>query len=280
LLDGLTAESLRGVLEDTVTATSPWDLDGQRTLSGGRLTTRTFLDILDHHEAPATLDGSAGELYRAWVMGAEEIPLLDQRDDALADYDAFVAGGPWAAPLGLRRAMSTWDYDLALEITRDRRQLPEHAGHLVDLADRVGVALDPEVQKAYESADHAQDYEVVARTVETVTHAIEQYAQARRVAEADHGPVTDLGARVLRVDDASAAARDRLDSGDYEGSVMASRATVERVDRATAVGALLLGGAVFVVVALLGTVLLIRFWRRARSGQPVATTAPDLSVPR
>lgn len=280
LLDGLTAESLRGVLEDTVTATSPWDLDGQRTLSGGRLTTRTFLDILDHHEAPATLDGSAGELYRAWVMGAEQIPLLDQRDDALARYDAFVALGPWGAPLGLRRAMSTWDYDLALEITRDRRQLPERAGHLVDLADRVGVALDPEVQKAYEAADHAPDYEVVAHTVETVTHAIEQYAQARRVAEADHGPVTDLGARVLRVDDASAAARDRLDSGDYEGSVMASRATVERVDRATAVGAVLLGGAVFVVVALLGTVLLIRWWRRARSGQPAATTAPDLSVPR
>ena len=264
LLDGLTPENLQDVLEDAVNTASPWDVDGQRKLSGGLLTTRTFLDILDHHGTPAALDGSGAELYRSWVLGPDEAPLLERRDDALSGYDAFVARGPWNAPLGLRRAMATWDYDLALEIGRDQADLPHIAGRLVDLADHAGVTLDPQVQADYEAADRAHDYEAAAATIATVTRAIEEYDRARRASDVDRGPVAGLGARVLRVDEAAVAARDRLDAGAYEDSMAASRAAVDGADRAGAVGAMIVAGAVLVLVVVLAVALLIRHRRRGR----------------
>lgn len=266
LLAGLTAEDLRPVLTDAVAVSSPWDLEGQRTLSGGRLSTTAFLDILDHHGTPATLDGSATDLYRTWVLAPEDAALLERRDEARSAYDDFVASGPWGAPLGLRQAMADWDYDLALELVSERRDLPERAGALVDLAAAAGISLDPRLQEDYEEAGRAQDYETVADTVATVTHAIEEYAPARRVADADRGPVEELGARILRVEDAAAAARDRLDAGDYESSVTASRAAVERADQAMTVGVAVVAGAVLVLL-LLAVVLVVR--RALRRRRPV-----------
>lgn len=268
LLSGLGPDGLQGILRDAVVARSPWDLEGTRSLSGGLLTTRAFLDLLDGHDAPSVADGSAVELYRTWVLDEDEAPLLEARSAAVAAYDAFGASGPWGAPLGLRRAMATWDYDLAVEITRDRASLPEQAEHLVDLAEQAEVVLDPQVQEEYEEADSPQDYETVAASLATVSHAIEEYARARRAAQADRGPVAGLGARVLRVEESVAAARERLDAGAYEASVSASRVTMDRADQAGAVGVMIVAAAVLALLLLLALVLLLRRSRRRRSYRP------------
>lgn len=278
LLGGLDDTTLRAVLADVVTAASPWDLPEHRELSGGQLSTTAFLDLVDAHRSSSTEGPDTAGVYAAWVLDGPQVEALQDRAAARTDFEAFIGDSPWAAPLGLRRAMAAWDFTEAGELTGELADLPAAATALIDLAGSTETTLSPQIQRDFEDADTTQEYAAVTDELAAATAALEQYAQAHRVATAERNVLGRIGARVLNVADTIEAAQENITVRDYASSEAASRLALERSGSATTVGAVLLAGVILAIVVLtLLVVAVVRaVRRRARPLLPPAgTVAPD-----
>ncbi|MGA8045489.1 MAG: hypothetical protein WCA30_04410, partial [Dermatophilaceae bacterium] len=207
LVAGLEDEALPELLADVVTATSPWDLPGRRTLSGGALRTTTFLDLLAAHETPTVADGSAQSLYVNWVLTDEDAARLVDRAEATDAYTSFAAGGPWGPPLAIRASMAQWDYPGALALMVERSELPAAAAAVQELSERTGTELPERIRSGYEDADSEQELNAAAAAVATATDALRRYEEARAAVDADRGPFGRLGAAVLRLEATADAAQ-------------------------------------------------------------------------
>jgi hypothetical protein len=263
LLEDLAEDRLSALLTDVATATSPWDLPGQRSLSGGALGTGTFLDLLDAHQVPAAADGGHVELYRTWVLDEEGVDRLEGRAGARDSYAAFDTSSPWGLPLGIRRAMAEWEYDQAVGLMTEWAELPLAATALEELAAEVGVGLPNRVQDSYQDADTASELQAAAASIATAHNALQHYAEARTAASgAQENPWGRLGAAILRLDETALAARDNLTAGDFAASVAASELALERAAWAPRLGLAVVAGAVVLLTLVL--VVVVRIVRRAR----------------
>jgi len=281
LLGDLDDATLQAVLADVVTAASPWDLPDRRELSGGQLSTTAFLDLIDAHRASAAEGPDTADVYRVWVLDEAAADALAGRAQAHQAFETFAGASPWGAPLGLRRAMASWDFTEAGELTEELADLPAAATALSDLAGSTGTTLAPEVQRDYEDADTPQEYAAVTDEVAAATAALEQYAHAHRLATAERNVLGGIGARVLNVADTIDAAQQNITVRDYAASEAASRLALDRSGSATTVGAALLAGIILaaVVLALLVVVVVRALRRRSHNRPPLppaaAPEAPD-----
>lgn len=262
LLDGLTDDELSRVLSEVVTATSPWDLPGQRLLSGGALSTKTFLDLLIAHDTPGAVDGTGLDLYAAWVLDDADAARLADRPDAVADYSAFAAGSAWGVPLGIRRSMADWEYEAAAVVMTERAGLATAATAVHELSQRTGTELPERIRGAYEGADTAQEYDAAAASITTATNALRRYEEARAAADADRGPLGRLGSAVLRLEATADAARDNISFDELAASQAASDLTIERAAWSTRLGIGIVAGAVLILTVL--TIVTVALVRRAR----------------
>ena len=277
LLDGLPDEGLSAVLGDVVTATSPWDLPGRRSLSGGALRTTTFLDLLDAHGAPAAADGTAAELYATWVLTDEDAAALADRPEARSAYAAYVAAGPWGAPLAVRSAMARWDHSRALTLMTERADLPAAAATVQELSERTGTGLPERIRRGYEDADTDRELDATAAAVSTATNALRRYEEARAAVDADRGPFGRLGATVLRLETAAETARENIALDEMAASVTASELVIDRAPWSTRLGVGIVAATVLLLALL--SVLVIALVRRGRRtgrrpAEPAASAAP------
>lgn len=276
LLSGLDDEQLTPLLSDTVTSTSPWDLPGRRDLSGGGTTTLAFLDLLAAHGTPSIADGSAVELYRTWVLEAGTAEVLSQWQPTRAEYEQYADAGSWGAPLGLRRAMSQWQFPEATEMMTERAGLPAEAAAIQDIADRLDVHLPDRLQQSYEQADSDADYDVLGDILRDASRTLELYEDARAVADTERDLLGRIGAVPLRLGATADVAEENITIDEFAASRTASELVVERGASATTVGAVILAGSLVVLILCVGLLTLIV--RRSRRGvsarEPQTASAP------
>jgi hypothetical protein len=272
LLADLAEDRLSALLADVVTATSPWDLPGQRSLSGGALGSGTFLDLLDAHQVPSAADGGHVELYRTWVLDEEGVARLEGRAAARDAYAALDTSSPWGLPLGIRRAMATWEHDEAVGLMTEWAELPLAATGLEERAADLDVGLPNRVQDAYEDADTASELQAAAASIATASNALQRYDEAGTAASgAQANPLGRLGGAILRLDETALAARDNLTAGDFTASVAASELALERAVWAPRLGLAIVAGAVVLLTLVL--LLVVRIGRRARRRTPALLDA-------
>ena len=276
LVAGLEDEALRELLADVVSGSSPWDLPGRRSLSGGALRTTTFLDLLAAHGAPTVADGSAQSLYVTWVLTDEDAARLADRGEATSAYTTFATGAPWGAPLAIRAAMSQWDYRQALTLMAERSDLPAAAATVQELSERTGTELPERIRSGYEDADSEQELDAAAAAVATATNALRRYEEARAAVDADRGPFGRLGSAVLRLEPTVDAAQQNIAVDEMAASVAASELALERAAWASRLGVAIVAAAVLVVLAAVALAFAVR--RRSRR-RPAPEPEPATASP-
>lgn len=274
LLAGLDDERLRPVLSDVVTSTSPWDLPGRRDLSGGGTTTMAFLDVLAAHRAPSVTDESAVELYRTWVLDGATADLLSQWQPVGAVYQEYASAAPWGAPLGLRRAMSRWEFPQATEMMSEYASLPPEAAGVQGRADRLDVDLPERLREHYEQADSEADYDALSDSLQDASQTLERYEEARATADTERNLLGRIGAVPLRLAATADVAAEDITIDQFAASRTASDLVIERGASAEAVGAAILGGVALVILLLAVLIaVLVRRALRRRSTERRATLA-------
>lgn len=128
-----------------------------------------FLDTLE--DVGGSTEGV--ELFRTYVVTADQAALLDERDAARDDYDALVTqGDEWAAPDGVRTRMRRWDFDRATELMAAATGVLDERDHLAARALAADVA-PPDFERGYERADSIEDLEATADAMTQVNGSID-----------------------------------------------------------------------------------------------------------
>ncbi len=256
LLDGLDDDTRSAVLAAAVAGESAYAVSGEPRLTAGRTGWQRFLDlvqIVGHHDrAPRT--------YTRWVLTPDERRQLPDRRRALADYqDVDRADGAFVPPLGLRVAMTDWEFDAAQEVLGQVADLGAAAVEVQEAAERHDMEVPEEVVALYQDAEGTAAYDQLADTLPRAAAAVDSVGAADEAAAASRDPLAALGARVLSLDGKAAEAARLLAEGDLDGASSAADQATAAAGRSTPVGA---GIVVVGLVLVAGLALLGRLLRR------------------
>ncbi len=247
--------------------------DGPETLTSAAVDDRRFLDLLERVGGSETAD----VLLERYVMTGTDADLLEDRAAAGARYDELdAAGGEWAVPLGIRRAMEGWSFERADEgidaamVILDRRQ------ELTDLAADLDLAMPEGIEPAYEDArlpldglaDRMGAQIGAAREIERITDA------SRGVP----GLIARIGLLGTALDPLVDQARAAFEAGDLSSVDDAVQAFDEAHSEAEGEGWARIGAVVLALAALAGVSLLAARLRRGRS-HPFDDTHLALDTP-
>lgn len=262
LTAGLDDEAFAAFVADVYAGNSAYAAPGSPRQLRATTDWRRFVDLLDAHDAG---DGAA-KVLRRWVLTSDGKKQLSARAEARESYAATDdADGPWTPPLGLRTAMSRWQFDLAATRTEQIDGAPGLAAEVQRTSEAAGLAVPDDVRAAYEQADDDEEYVALVPTLTLAATSIDQVGAVSRSVDTEQDPVTELGQRILEVDALAAAARGALSDGELEQAQRLATETGEQADRATGVGAAVVAGVVLVLALLvLGAWLLVRRVRRRR----------------
>ncbi|MGF0118335.1 hypothetical protein ACQFYA_18735 [Promicromonospora sp. Marseille-Q5078] len=267
LLGGLDDDAFAAVVSAAQSGQSAYDRPGTDGENGGLTDWRRFLDLVETRGEVA----GAPKALRTWVLDADQRALLKDRAaarDAYARVDG--ADGAWSPPLGLRSAMTDWDFGDAAHVRSALDGVPAAAAAAQDAADAAGVPVPATVRAAYEDADAAADYEELAPLLRRAADVTTRVGRARAAATADRDPLSGLGALALDVEDSGHRAQVALAAGDLDAAADEADDALGRADAAPWVGA---GFVVLVLGAAGGLVALVV--RRRRRGAGV----PDVGAP-
>ncbi len=205
---------------------SAYERPGAKT-NRGRTDWRRFLDLV---ELRAGVEG-AGDVYRTWVVDADGRALLDRRAEAREVYARVdTADGDWAPPLGLRRAMTEWEFDAAASVVESSLgAAPADAVTVQRAAEAAGLPVPGPVREAYESADTEDEYAALATLLPRAADTVGAVRAASDAAMTDRDPVSELGARALRVGPAVADARTALAAGELEDAAALADTATDRL---------------------------------------------------
>lgn len=258
LLGGMDDDTRSAVLAATVAGRSAYAVPGKSEL----LTTRTgwqrFLDLVQG----VGQNPKAPKVFSTWVLTPKERTLLKDRERALDKYrDVEIANGDWMLPLGVREAMTYWQFDDAQEELAQVADLGPAAVEVQEAAERQDMEVPDGVADLYQDARSAADYEELAGMLANATSAVEAVGEAQAAADSGN-PAAAVGALVLGVDDKADEAYDLLAEGDLDGATSAAAEASDAADRSTLVGTgVIVGG----LVLLTGAALLVRAVRRLRA---------------
>lgn len=268
LLAGMDDDTRSMVLAAAIAGQSAYAVSGETLLTASRTGWRRFLDlvqVLGH-------DDGAPRTFRKWVLTPGERKLLQDRRRALADYqDVDDADGQWVPPLGVREAMTDWEFEQAQQALAQVAALGPAVIEVQEAAQRHDMELPESVVALYQDAQSAA-YDELSDLLPRAATAVEAVGTADAAAES-RNPVTALGALVLDLDDKAAEANDLLAEGDLDGATTAAAAASDAAERSTLLGAGLLAGGLALLAGygLIGRALLRG---RARRRQARADAAP------
>jgi len=256
LLGGLDDDAFTAVVSAAQAGESAYERPGSMQENGGRTDWRRFLDLVEERGEVS----GAPKVLRTWVLDAEQKAALKPRAAAREAYAALdEADGPWAPPLGLRTAMTRWQFDDAKDVRSALDGAAQDAGAVQAAAEEAGLEVPAAVRAAYEGASDADGYTELATLLPRAADVTTRVGAAARAADADRDPVSSLGASVLGVDRAAGRARDDLAAGDLDAAAEHAGAASDRAGLATAAGS---GVVVLALAAGGGVVALVRRGRR------------------
>ncbi len=110
---------------------------------------RGLLDLLEEHTGT-----SFDDLWRTWVARPTDLPLLDDRAAARADYDAVVAqAGDWQLPRKVRDAMRAWQFGQATDLLTGAKAILAQRTAIATQAAAAGLTAPPTLETAFEAND-------------------------------------------------------------------------------------------------------------------------------
>ncbi|WP_425955342.1 hypothetical protein [Xylanimonas sp. McL0601] len=260
LLGKLDDDAFAAVVSAAYAGESGYEPAGSRAEDLRPTDWRRFLDLVEQRGGVRGAD----QVYRTWVVSADEAKELDARAAARSEY-AHVDGadGAWLPPLGLRRAMTEWDFDRAGTVVDALAAAPQAAASVQAAATAAALTVPEVVREAYESAATDARYAEVGPQLERAAEVLPAVGAARDAAARDHDPFSRLGQLALGVDGAAGDALAAIADGDTEGAATAADAATSRAEAAPWVG---VGLVAVLLGALAGTVTLgVR--RRQRRGR-------------
>ncbi|WP_183100119.1 hypothetical protein, partial [Nocardioides pelophilus] len=203
LLDGMDDDTRSVVLAAAIAGQSAYAVSGETRLTASRTGWRRFLDlvqVLGH-------DDGAPQTFSKWVLTPAERKLLQDRRRALADYqDVDDADGQWAPPLGVRAAMTDWEFEQAQQALTQVADLGPAVIEVQEAAQRHDTQVPESVVALYQDAESAADYDELSDTLPRAATAVEAVGAADAAAAESRNPVAALGALVLGLDDKAAEA--------------------------------------------------------------------------
>lgn len=264
LLGGLDDDAFTAVVSAAQAGEGAYERPGSTDENRGRTDWRRFLDLVEER---GDVSG-APKVLRTWVLDTAQKAALKPRAaarDSYADLDA--ADGAWSPPLGLRTAMTRWEFDEAKDVRSALDGTAQDAGAVQAAAEAAGLPVPAPVRAAYEGASDAEAYARLATLLPRAAEVTTRVGDAVRTSGADRDPVSGLGATVLGVDRAAERARDDLAAGDLDSAAQHAGAASDRAGLSTAAGA----GVVVLVLGAAGGA--VARTRRSRSlvVEPVET---------
>lgn len=268
LVEEIGTEGMSAVVNASLDLDSPYPAETVDTLLESWPDWRTFLDHLEG------VGGStqAGDLFRTYVANEEELASMDARDAAREAYaDLLEAGGGWAPPAALRRAMAAWSFEDATAMMPAVRDAFGERDAVADALATIDVAVPTALR---EDVEGAEDLAALDRTLADAVQAADALVEAT-TAEQQANPLARLGLLVLPVGDELDDARAALDAGQWDRADERARAASSGVGNATTVGGLMLGGVLLAAVVVLAVVRL----RRRSTGVSQGAVAPMPAAP-
>jgi hypothetical protein len=273
LIDGTDDDTRSAVLAAAIAGQSAYAVSGDSRLTASRTGWQRFLDlvqVLGHND-------KAPQTFKKWVLTPKEGKLLEDRRRALADYQGVDdADGPWVPPLGVRAAMTYWEFEQAQQDLTQVADLGPAAVAVQEAAQRHDMEVPEAVVALYQDAEGASAYDELVDTLPKAATAVDAVGTADAAAAESRNPVAALGALVLGLDDRAAEADDLLAEGDLAGATTAAGAASDAAERSTLLGGGLLAGglALLVGLALIGRGLLRGRARRRQARADAAPVAP------
>lgn len=226
---------------------------------------RTALDLLEGVGGSTT----AEQVFRDFVVGDADLAALDERAAAREAYEALAeqADG-WAPPAELRDDMAAWSFaDATALIPAVEDLLTERDAIAADLA-----TIDADVPEALRhDFEGNPNVNALGGVLDDAAAAAEALV-AGVTAEEQANPLARVGLLLKDVDASLDSSRAELEKGDYDDAARLATQASDDVAGATLTGALLVGGALLLLVLIGLAVWLLR--RRSRRRAAAALAAP------
>ncbi|HUG75228.1 MAG TPA: hypothetical protein VMM81_06085 [Acidimicrobiia bacterium] len=226
-----------------------------------RVEWRRFLDLLEEH-AGAT---SIRDLFRDYVVTAEERALLDERDRARAAYEPL-RSGHMAPPWAVRRLLDAWDFTEARKAIAAATDILAIADDIVATLSGTGLELPRSLVTTYESATTLADLDAAALIAGRHLEAALVLATAQKAFDTPRDPLVRLG---LFGSDAAGrldSARTAFAAEDPPTTIREAEAVLELFAGARDAGrlrAFWAGGVALFALGIVVTWVVVR-WRRRR----------------
>ncbi|MEZ5091291.1 hypothetical protein [Nocardioides sp.] len=282
LMDDTAADARSTVLAAAIAGESAYAAPGEPRLTVGHSGWQRFLDL----DQIVGGNDKAVKTFKTWVVTRDERSQLKDRRKALRKYQAVdAADGTFAPPLGLRRAMTAWEFDTATQVVDDVAGLGPAAVAVQEAAQRHDMDVPEKVTALYQSADDQAAYDELADLLPRAATAVDAVGAADEAA-AGRNPLAALGATVLDVDGKAAQADQLLADADLDAATTAGESASAAARWSTWVGlAIVVGGLLLLAaLALLGRWLTRRRRRRrllraeAAAAETAAATGPPPAV--
>jgi hypothetical protein len=174
---------------------------------------RAFLDLLEANADPSTAAGLE-RLWRRWVLRPEDAALFEARTEARLAYEAAVEeAAPWQLPRSIRDAMRAWQFEAALDIMGDARDVLQLRERVTTAAGAAGLTAPDAIRPAFEAYDSLA--EAGAEAV-TELAAIDRIRAAVAVRIPEPGLMDRLGLFGVDPEARLAAARAAFEAGDQD----------------------------------------------------------------
>jgi hypothetical protein len=146
---------------------------------------RSLLDLLEEHS-----DERYTDLWRTWVVRADELSQLDLRTAARISYQRTLAlSEGWALPVAIRDALRAWRFEAAEPLMADARTVLAQREAVEARADRHGLTMPAAMRRLFEAGELAE----ASREAEAELNALLALEGAVAARHADPDILTRIG---------------------------------------------------------------------------------------
>jgi hypothetical protein len=237
---------------------------------------RLYLDLIENRGG---VEGDEiQDIFVAWVLTETEASSLEVRAEARTRYAELEHdGGHWAPPLGVRVAMSDWNFDEADELLGLASSLLDERDRIEDVLDPLGASLPGRLEASYEGADGGFD-ETTALMGEVSAAAGGLWDSHDRI-EAATGVLQRIGGIGSDHRDDLEAAVDAFEAGELDRAARAAAEIDRDVAGLTRAGLGRLALAALFIAGSVGVVVWLARRRQRGPGAPPAVVSSPRSLP-
>ncbi|MEW6224785.1 MAG: hypothetical protein AB1627_09145 [Chloroflexota bacterium] len=210
---------------------------------------RSLLDLLEEHS-----DARFTDLWRTWVVRADELAQLDVRTAARLSYQRTLAlADGWALPVGIRDALRAWRFEAAEQLMADARTVLAQREAVEARAARHGLTPPEAMRRLFEAGQLGE----ASREAEAELNALLALEGAIAARHADPDILTAIGMLGEDPEAELVAARASFGAGDLDAMHAASARALAAWSEAWQEGRrrALFGVAVLATVLVLGSAI-------------------------